>query len=394
MGSPWGAIQKQSGGQAQGYNLSPHTLSDLIGSIYDCALDPSQWERTLAQIMPAMCGESIILSLNDLRRDRLLIDKSLGWGQFGVEERQKHIPEIHARLNEWFAKGLSLDAPFIASRELSPSYLEDSAYVQHCLKPLGIVDVMHLFLMYTPSHFSEIVVSRHQRHGIVTEREIEIGILLLPHLRRAVTISNVLDACAIERARIEAAFDALRCGVVLTDSDGRILHANRSAERMLQVGAAVQGTGGILTAKAPSAARELGKAIRLAARNETMLGKTGLAIRLAGPEGAPVFAHVLPMNGSDLRAQLRPEAVAAIFIGPSITATFDLTPAETKEYLRGRFGLTRAEAEVAWEILKGDGRNAAAARLGIAATTVRAHLTSIFEKTGVRRQAELVRLLT
>jgi DNA-binding CsgD family transcriptional regulator len=64
-----------------------------------------------------------------------------------------------------------------------------------------------------------------------------------------------------------------------------------------------------------------------------------------------------------------------------------------KENLSRRFGLTNAEADVALEILKGDGRDASAARLGIAATTVRAHLSHIFEKTGVRRQAELVRLL-
>ena len=63
------------------------------------------------------------------------------------------------------------------------------------------------------------------------------------------------------------------------------------------------------------------------------------------------------------------------------------------ESLRRRFGLTPAEADVASEILKGDGREAAAARLGVAVTTVRAHLTHIFEKTGVRRQAELGRLL-
>ncbi|SEI15229.1 regulatory protein, luxR family [Rhizobium tibeticum] len=41
------------------------------------------------------------------------------------------------------------------------------------------------------------------------------------------------------------------------------------------------------------------------------------------------------------------------------------------------------------EILKGDGRAAAGVRLGITASTVRAHLSHIFEKTGVRRQAEL-----
>jgi DNA-binding CsgD family transcriptional regulator/PAS domain-containing protein len=388
-----GAIEKKSIAPAQEDAVSPHLLSDVIGSIYDCTLDPSRWEQTLLEITQVMSAESAILSLNDLRHDRLLIDKSVGWGQFGLEERQKHIPEIHARLSEWFAEGPSLDEPFVASCRLTPDYLVSSSYVQHCLKPLGIVDIMHQFLMYTPLHFSEVVIARHQRCGPITDREIEIGKLLLPHLRRAVTISNVLDVRAIERARMAEALDGLRCGVVLTNGDGNILHANHSAELMLQNGSAVQGIGGILKAKSPAAAQELRKAISLAARDEAKLGKTGLAIPLTGPEAPPLVAHVLPMNGSELRTRLQPEAAVAVFIGASMTTALDLTPAETKEYLRRRFGLTLAEANVALEVLNGDGRGAVAARLGISMTTVRTHLSSIFEKTGVRRQAELVRLL-
>jgi len=373
--------------------ISPHIVSALIGSIYDCALDPSRWERTLTELMEAMSGESVILSLNDLRNDRLVIDKSVGWGRFGLEERQKHIPEIHARLNEWFAKGPSLDEPFIASRQLSADYLERAPYVQHCLKPLGIVDIMHLFLMYTPAHFSEIVVGRHRRQGVITDREVEIGMLILPHLRRSVTISNTLDARAVERAHMAEALDTLACGVVLTNGEGKILHANRSAECMLRDGTALRETGGGLSAKIPQAAHELRRAIDLAARNEAALGKMGLSIRLTVLKAAPLFAHVLPLSGSDMRARLQPEAVAAVFIGSPMAGAFDVTPAEAKEYLRRRFGLTKAEVEVAMEIVKGDGRAAAGARLGITAATVRAHLSHIFEKTGVRRQGELIRLL-
>jgi len=61
--------------------------------------------------------------------------------------------------------------------------------------------------------------------------------------------------------------------------------------------------------------------------------------------------------------------------------------------LRARFRLTPAEAAFAVEIFKGDGKKAAAQRRGITFTTARSHLSSIFAKTGVRRQAELVRLL-
>ena len=42
---------------------------------------------------------------------------------------------------------------------------------------------------------------------------------------------------------------------------------------------------------------------------------------------------------------------------------------------------------------KGDGRQATADRLGITVGTARSHLSKIFDKTGVTRQAELVRLL-
>lgn len=378
---------------ADGRTLSLPAFSELVGAIYDCAVDPSRWEQTLVKIVRHMDGTCAILSLNDRRRDRLLIDKSVGWGDFGIAERQKHIPEIHARLNEWFATGPSLDDPFIARRQLSHEYLTGSAYVQHCLKPLGIFDLIHLFLMFTPTQFSEVVVGRHERQGAITDRQIGIGFLLLPHLRRAVTISNVLDARAIEGTRLSGALDALSCGVVLTNGEGGIVHANRPAEDMFRTGDTVQGSRGFLSARAPAAAHELKRAIRLAARDEAMLGKSGLAVRLTGLQAPPVFAHVLPLNGSEHRTRLEPEAIAAVFIGPPSVAANGATSAERKDYLRRRYGLTNAESDVALEILKGDGRPAAARRLGITATTVRSHLSRIFEKTGVKRQAELVRLL-
>ena len=61
--------------------------------------------------------------------------------------------------------------------------------------------------------------------------------------------------------------------------------------------------------------------------------------------------------------------------------------------LREKFGLTPAEANFAVEILKGDGIQAAADRLSISRATARTHLARIFDKTGTRRQAELVGVL-
>src|SRR6185437_6856969 len=139
------------------------------------------------------------------------------------------------------------------------------------------IDMMTYFLIWSQDYVSGFGTSRLERHGVFTEREIALGGLLLPHLRRSVTISKVLDAQAIERARMAEALDALKCGVVLADKAGAILHANRAAERLLSSGRAIQSVRGVLQAKAPAAAKELRAAIRLSVQDEAAIGETGLA---------------------------------------------------------------------------------------------------------------------
>ena len=71
----------------------------------------------------------------------------------------------------------------------------------------------------------------------------------------------------------------------------------------------------------------------------------------------------------------------------------EANPGVRPQWLREDFGLTPAEAVVAVEILEADGLQAAARRLGISLATAHTHLAHVFDKTGTRRQAELVRLL-
>jgi DNA-binding CsgD family transcriptional regulator len=53
-----------------------------------------------------------------------------------------------------------------------------------------------------------------------------------------------------------------------------------------------------------------------------------------------------------------------------------------------RYNFTPAEATLAAEILKGDGRAAAARRCNISEATAKTYLANAFDKTGTHRQAE------
>jgi DNA-binding CsgD family transcriptional regulator/PAS domain-containing protein len=363
--------------------IPPYALSDLIGSIYDCALDPSRWDQTLRNIKDALDGHMAVVSLINVQRRRPLLMKTAGLDPRHLPMYFMNVNEIRDLIRRSLA--LPMDEAHVASRDLPPGYMDASPYFQASRKR-GIVDMMQFILIHEAPHFfSGFSITRHERQGVITDREIEIGKLLLPHLRRAMTISKMLDLRTIEGVRMAQTLDALRCAVLLTNERGMILHANRAAERMLQSGGLVHSAKGILQANLSSAASELRAALAVAARDEPGISRTGAAIRLTVPAMPPVFAHVLPLPKSDVRTWPEPAAVAAVFIGAPVDEEDSATMAAAA------FGLTPAETRVLKGLLAGRTLAETATALGIARSTANAHLDHIFVKTGVTRQADLIR---
>jgi DNA-binding CsgD family transcriptional regulator len=89
-----------------------------------------------------------------------------------------------------------------------------------------------------------------------------------------------------------------------------------------------------------------------------------------------------------LLAGVQPAAVAAVFIGapPDVQEGADAVAAA--------FGLTPAETKVIASLFAGRTLDETAATLGITRPTAKTHLEHIFLKTGVTRQAELMRIWT
>lgn len=367
-------------------DLSRQAFSDLVGRIYDCTLDPERWDDVLVAIRDVLGCQTAVLHLNDLRSNRFLIAKWVGIEPAWQAQVAKHIPEMHGWLSDHLAASRSLDEPMVVTRDRSAADIASSPYIRECWEPYGLVDTIEHFLMLGPTRLGGLGLARHEREGVITQREIDLGRLLIPHLRRAVTISNVLDAKTIRETRMTEALDALKLGVVLAKGDTRIVHANRAAEAMMRKDGPLRGVNGSLRAERPAASAELKDAIATAARDEGRIGKTGLAVRLSEDHAAPLVAHVLPLANGEVRTRLEPEAVAAVFINaPLEEADCARTIAET-------YRLTPAESRVIGPILSGKTVPETAEDLGVAPTTARTHLNSIFAKTGVSRQSELIKL--
>ncbi len=217
--------------------------------------------------------------------------------------------------------------------------------------------------------------------------------VLTPHLVTALRVGYKLAAADLCAMGAGAALDRLDAGVILVDAAARILFANQTAEAIIagNDGLGIDRDG--VCAGSRRATWVLRRLIVSCADVSLVNGGPGGSMEIPRAEGgSPLHVVVAPFRADTAQIDTawlgaaRPVAILMV-------TDPEREQRVRKEDLRRRFGLTPAEADVALEILKGDGRDASAARLGIAATTVRAHLSHIFEKTGVHRQAELVRLL-
>ena len=99
-----------------------------------------------------------------------------------------------------------------------------------------------------------------------------------------------------------------------------------------------------------------------------------------------MVGHLLPVAGS--ARDLFTGATAMLYFTPLAQRT-----APQMELLELLFDLTPAEARVASLLAEGCTVDDIGRQLKIATNTVRRHLKSVFGKTGVHRQAELVSLL-
>ena len=98
-----------------------------------------------------------------------------------------------------------------------------------------------------------------------------------------------------------------------------------------------------------------------------------------------VFISPFPSEVTSLTRRV----FAVLFISDPNTG-----PADLSEILRTLYGLTPAESRLAEQIVSGLSLREAADLNEVSHETVRSQAKAIFAKTGVRRQADLIRLMS
>ena len=213
---------------------------------------------------------------------------------------------------------------------------------------------------------------------------------LLRHVHRAFKLRQTIES---RDRSLRALQDSVPFSIFVLNSSGELLDHNSESLRLLDAADGVSILNGRLAFSSSPAQSSLTANLLFA--RATQQGTSGpdapAAFVAARPSGLPAFTVAcLPVveTSSTLTASLRglPEPVLIVCV-----ADADRRWNVSTELLRQQYDLTQREAEIVEALTNGLSVDEICAELDISMNTARTHLKRVFQKTGVDRQAELIR---
>ncbi len=364
----------------------------VIGRIYDASVHPALWTEVVGAVVGFVGGsKGLLFSAVDPASDEGF---AVPYGLDTAAVRQ--LRDSHAVHSLWsrtaVEAGLMEERRAEERQSLPPTpelYREFVGEVGAGRICTGVA-----FLPSGPSA-TACTVFRTSREPPFERPERERMRIVVPHLARAVEVTERLREAESTNAAAHASLDRISCGVLLLGPHGEVLFANRSARRILEERdgiALVEMRGGLMRRRLSiddGRARALVDAVLGECLDPKQAKDPRHGAIVQRPSGGPPYLLRCASLGAAERARLDSEAARAIvFItDPAEGASLD------RQMLRQLYRLTDSEAALAELLCGGERLTDAACRLRITHNTARAHLKNIFQKIGVSRQPELVKVL-
>lgn len=347
----------------------------LVDEIYEASVMADRWPRLLDRLTAIADGVGGVIFAAAPGQPRWLSSDSISagidrWTRSPYAQRnprsERLVPNTEARFLT------DLDRFTEAELDAEPFYTD-------VLRPGGLGWCVGTTIRSPAGDTLVVSIEKAFAKGPVERATAEKLDILRPHIARAAVLSGRLG---FERARTAVnTLDLIGLPAAAVTQTGKAVAANPG---FLALGPAVQ-VGAQDQVQFTSSAAQI--MFREALTVPASLTKAGRSIPVAGSEAnAPFIAHVLPLRLSGL--DLFAGAMSIVFLTP---VTEQRSPGP--ELLQALFDLTPAEARIASLVIDGKSVDSISKIQSVSLNTVRTQLKSVFMKTGVDRQVDLVRLL-
>jgi DNA-binding CsgD family transcriptional regulator len=375
--------------KAQNHMNQLKKFSEYVGNIYDCIPDPAGWQNTLQKLTDHYGGVLATLAV---------LDTETRQSRFGAYcgDPAIVIPLIttYAQHMPYFdiIPKMEVDTPYtIADLDRASGTVEGSRMMMGKMgewtSAHHVIDAICLNLLKQENRIGTFVITTTDKRGPIRRDELDEFAILAPHIRRAITISDLFEMEQRDATIFRDVIDAFSSAVFIVSSDMKLHHANKIAENLLREKIVIQSNANSISFPHLLADAAIRKAVLTGERSEIALGASGIGVPLAR-DTRPAIAHVLPLARRAESSQFHTKATAAIFV-----AAAGASPMPAIDAFAALFGLTAAEKRVTNHLAQGMTRAEIALANGVSDGTVKTQLDAIFDKTNTSNQRTLEMLI-
>jgi DNA-binding CsgD family transcriptional regulator len=309
----------------------------------------------------------------------------------GLKEDVRAYEEFYYQHDEWtlrFPRHVISGQVFQGEAIWPQESFFGSIFYNDFLKAKGICQIAGLPTICALGVFDALSIFRGPSENKFDAETFAMLKMLSPHIQTALTMRRKLASLQSRVTGLEDALDSVAVGLVLLDSRAKCVLANKSAQKLLDRRSGLFLDNSALCASSVVESEKLRGLIASAISAEQPTNPSlNRAMLISRSEQKPLQVLVAPLR----RETTNPprDAVAIVFVNDPDEKT--IAPADV---LQALFSLTVAEARLACTLLEGSSLSDAAELHRVSQETVRTQLKSIFQKTGTRRQGELVRVLS
>jgi DNA-binding CsgD family transcriptional regulator/PAS domain-containing protein len=368
-------------------NTDQERVSAIIGSIYDASTAPTLWPKVMKEISALVTFTQYQLLVVDLSKSEI----AYGAGSMSPEAKES-LPDYHS-INPLPKRSAHREhtGSILRSTEVWPEEeMVRSAFYNEYMHRHDMHHLLNLSLFREESLLVPLVLMRPKSTANFGEQEVRLMACLMPHLQRAIKINRAMSGFETEQAIFSNILDRLPQGVVVIGESGRATFVNRAASLILdQRDGLTLNKQGQLEAADSSETNHLRRSVRTALDPKSDNGlHRGGAIQITRPSGLrPISALITSLHEQVSLHDLKKPA-ALIFLSDPERHT-----ETTERVLRKLYDLTPAEARLTAILTQGKGVIDACAELEVTSNTARTHLKRVFQKTGARRQSDLVKIV-
>jgi DNA-binding CsgD family transcriptional regulator len=364
-------------------------VPELLDLIYGAAIEPTFWPRALRRLSDMTGSHGVVLTRQNeesgkgegIRAEANPDATRLYYGHFATRNVFLKADNARAALKS-YRPGVLTDR-----HKVPREALLRSEYYNDFMRLFDVHSVLMLRLSVVGMDTVVLNLHRTKRSGEFGDPEIKLANTLLPHLIRAVDMGQKVAAAQLATDGLATAQDRSPHGLFVVDDAAGVRHANAAGQALLTGSGALRLTAGRLTAAAPDVARRLDGLIRTATCEDSATRASGSMALRSPHHPAPLVVTVVPANRD--AAPVLSGSRSAIVCVTDPQARLNLSELT----LRDLYGFTPAEMRVAIALFEGLDPAEVAEHLNLSVATVRTHLVHIFDKTEVRSQVDLTRLL-